>query len=263
MWRRRMDRLIPVTSSKFWTFSKYRELANQIAFSLYVFFSAYFTVVFGTSVLCYVQFFQSHDNVLDVELMRYLSWCKSRHMICLTEVGLSTVESSLGFKLNEMIQRLRLFIISSMLLNQFYNALWFPFCVTSLRRHQIVCCCGMVRDWVTGRVSYHKVCTCHFSMFVAWIMQVRGSLGLLLNNLNVCRAFSFSLQNIHFIEAIYKHCCAFAGLRIAPPEAPVTGYMFGKGVYFADMVSKSANYCCTSPSDPVGVLLLSEVPPES
>lgn len=28
------------------------------------------------------------------------------------------------------------------------------------------------------------------------------------------------------------------GLRIAPPEAPVTGYMFGKGVYFADMVSK-------------------------
>lgn len=32
------------------------------------------------------------------------------------------------------------------------------------------------------------------------------------------------------------------GLRIAPPEAPVTGYMFGKGVYFADLVSKSANY---------------------
>ena len=28
------------------------------------------------------------------------------------------------------------------------------------------------------------------------------------------------------------------GLRIAPPEAPVTGYMFGKGVYFADMVSQ-------------------------
>jgi len=33
------------------------------------------------------------------------------------------------------------------------------------------------------------------------------------------------------------------GLKIAPPEAPVTGYMFGKGVYFADCVSKSANYC--------------------
>lgn len=49
------------------------------------------------------------------------------------------------------------------------------------------------------------------------------------------------------------------GLRIAPPEAPVTGYMFGKGIYFADMVSKSANYCCTSPSNPVGLLLLCEV----
>ncbi|CAB1340117.1 unnamed protein product [Coregonus sp. 'balchen'] len=49
------------------------------------------------------------------------------------------------------------------------------------------------------------------------------------------------------------------GLRIAPPEAPVTGYMFGKGVYFADMVSKSANYCHTSQSDPTGLLLLGEV----
>nr|XP_034188082.1 poly [ADP-ribose] polymerase [Osmia lignaria] len=49
------------------------------------------------------------------------------------------------------------------------------------------------------------------------------------------------------------------GLRIAPPEAPVTGYMFGKGIYFADMVTKSANYCCTNSGDPTGLLLLSEV----
>ncbi|KAJ3178167.1 Poly [ADP-ribose] polymerase 2 [Geranomyces variabilis] len=49
------------------------------------------------------------------------------------------------------------------------------------------------------------------------------------------------------------------GLRIAPPEAPVTGYMFGKGIYFADMVSKSANYCFTSRSSPTGLLLLCEV----
>ncbi|EPQ16369.1 Poly [ADP-ribose] polymerase 1 [Myotis brandtii] len=49
------------------------------------------------------------------------------------------------------------------------------------------------------------------------------------------------------------------GLRIAPPEAPVTGYMFGKGIYFADMVSKSANYCHTSQGDPVGLVLLGEV----
>ncbi|XP_028396308.1 poly [ADP-ribose] polymerase 1-like isoform X2 [Dendronephthya gigantea] len=49
------------------------------------------------------------------------------------------------------------------------------------------------------------------------------------------------------------------GLRIAPPEAPVTGYMFGKGIYFADMVSKSANYCNTSYSNPTGLMLLCEV----
>lgn len=49
------------------------------------------------------------------------------------------------------------------------------------------------------------------------------------------------------------------GLKIAPPEAPTTGYMFGKGVYFADMVSKSANYCFTTPENDVGLMLLSEV----
>ncbi|XP_041659335.1 poly [ADP-ribose] polymerase 2 [Cheilinus undulatus] len=49
------------------------------------------------------------------------------------------------------------------------------------------------------------------------------------------------------------------GLRVAPPEAPVTGYMFGKGIYFADMSSKSANYCFASQSNQVGLLLLSEV----
>ena len=71
------------------------------------------------------------------------------------------------------------------------------------------------------------------------------------------------------------------GLRIAPPEgmlcaalccavrpahnvcrlhaAPVTGYMFGKGVYFAYMCSKSANYCFTSATNDTGLLLLCEV----
>jgi poly [ADP-ribose] polymerase len=49
------------------------------------------------------------------------------------------------------------------------------------------------------------------------------------------------------------------GLRIAPPEAPVTGYMFGKGLYFADSVSKSANYCHATRDNNVGVCLLAEV----
>ncbi|KRX19540.1 Poly [ADP-ribose] polymerase 1 [Trichinella nelsoni] len=49
------------------------------------------------------------------------------------------------------------------------------------------------------------------------------------------------------------------GLRIAPPESLTSGHMFGKGIYFADMVSKSANYCNATPADPYGLLLLCEV----
>lgn len=60
-------------------------------------------------------------------------------------------------------------------------------------------------------------------------------------------------------NAILTEMNASSGLRIAPPEAPVTGYMFGKGVYFADMFSKSANYCYASRKANDGVLLLCEV----
>ena len=35
--------------------------------------------------------------------------------------------------------------------------------------------------------------------------------------------------------------------------------MFGKGVYFADMVSKSANYCQTTRTNNTGLLLLCDV----
>lgn len=49
------------------------------------------------------------------------------------------------------------------------------------------------------------------------------------------------------------------GLRIAPPEAPVNGYMFGKGVYFADVSSKSAGYCASYASRNTGLMLLCEV----
>ncbi|CAJ0578200.1 unnamed protein product, partial [Mesorhabditis spiculigera] len=48
------------------------------------------------------------------------------------------------------------------------------------------------------------------------------------------------------------------GLRIAPPEAPSTGYMFGKGIYFADSSSKSANYCFPRDKEH-GLLILAEV----
>lgn len=48
------------------------------------------------------------------------------------------------------------------------------------------------------------------------------------------------------------------GLRIAPPEAPVSGYMFGKGIYLADMSSKSANYCRAGATNGHALLLLCE-----
>lgn len=48
------------------------------------------------------------------------------------------------------------------------------------------------------------------------------------------------------------------GLRIAPPEAPSTGYMFGKGIYLADTSSKSAGYTWSHSSDGNALLLLCE-----
>ncbi|KAK3684559.1 hypothetical protein LTR37_020162 [Vermiconidia calcicola] len=48
------------------------------------------------------------------------------------------------------------------------------------------------------------------------------------------------------------------GLRIAPPEAPVNGYMFDKGIYLADMSSKSANYCDPYTTGGNALLLLCE-----
>eukprot|EP00796_Vickermania_ingenoplastis_P006698 gene6698-4796_t len=48
------------------------------------------------------------------------------------------------------------------------------------------------------------------------------------------------------------------GLRIAPKEAPCTGYMFGKGIYLADCCSKSANYCNAYATNKTGLMLLCE-----
>lgn len=48
------------------------------------------------------------------------------------------------------------------------------------------------------------------------------------------------------------------GMRIAPPEAPVSGYLFGKGIYLADMAEKSINYC-RSFGQPNALILLLEV----
>ena len=51
------------------------------------------------------------------------------------------------------------------------------------------------------------------------------------------------------------------GLLIAPKNAPVSGYMFGKGIYFADQSSKSAQYSLTWAHNrrPFGYLFLADV----
>ena len=49
------------------------------------------------------------------------------------------------------------------------------------------------------------------------------------------------------------------GMRIAPPEAPSTGYNFGKGVYFADLIGKSTPYCRPELSDNIATFVLCEV----
>jgi len=48
------------------------------------------------------------------------------------------------------------------------------------------------------------------------------------------------------------------GLRIAPPEAPASGYRFGKGIYLADMFSKSHGYCASYGSDGIFCIMLCE-----
>jgi ankyrin repeat protein/predicted DNA-binding WGR domain protein len=45
------------------------------------------------------------------------------------------------------------------------------------------------------------------------------------------------------------------GLKIAPPEAPATGAMFGKGIYFSDSFAKAHNYC----EGAIRIVLLCEV----
>ena len=48
------------------------------------------------------------------------------------------------------------------------------------------------------------------------------------------------------------------GMRIAPPEAPKTGYLFGKGAYFADLSGKSNKYSCPQLSGGTGLFVVCE-----
>lgn len=49
------------------------------------------------------------------------------------------------------------------------------------------------------------------------------------------------------------------GLKIAPSGIPTAGDMFGKGIYFADMLHKSAQYCYAEETNNTGLALLCQV----
>jgi len=49
------------------------------------------------------------------------------------------------------------------------------------------------------------------------------------------------------------------GLRIAPPEAPHTGYVWGKGIYFGNKIEMSWSYGRPEMSNGVGIYILAEV----
>ena len=49
------------------------------------------------------------------------------------------------------------------------------------------------------------------------------------------------------------------GLRITPPHVPQTGSLLGRGIYFADMMSKSSHYCFTTRENNIGLILLCDI----
>lgn len=49
------------------------------------------------------------------------------------------------------------------------------------------------------------------------------------------------------------------GLRVDPPDSPITGKTFGRGIYFADRVTKSANFCHANDTANTGLVLLCQV----
>lgn len=61
-------------------------------------------------------------------------------------------------------------------------------------------------------------------------------------------------RNVNFANILWN------GLKAAPAEAPaLTARMFGNGIYFADVITKSAGYCHPDRVSGISLMLLSEV----
>jgi len=65
--------------------------------------------------------------------------------------------------------------------------------------------------------------------------KFRGASGV--NEQPNCQLLFHGSRKMNFLGILSQ------GLRIAPPEAPMSGYAFGKGIYFADVFQKSYSYC--------------------
>jgi poly [ADP-ribose] polymerase len=105
-------------------------------------------------------------------------------------------------------------------------------------------------------VSTHSPIHAHYKLELEQVFEIRK---------NICeQAFDKWKDNdnrrLLFHGSRMSNWCGILtqGLRIAPPEAPVSGYMFGRSLYFADLSTKSINYCHSNVGD-LSVLVLCEV----
>ena len=91
----------------------------------------------------------------------------------------------------------------------------------------------------------------NLKLLEAYSIKREGEEERFLNNLNNKMLLWHGTRISNFVGILSQ------GLKIAPPEAPSSGYLFGKGLYFADMALKSCNYCY--PVNNIGLILLCEV----
>ncbi|KAL8688536.1 MAG: hypothetical protein Q9218_005574, partial [Villophora microphyllina] len=79
-----------------------------------------------------------------------------------------------------------------------------------------------------------------------------------LENTRRSRSTLLALKARHMLTAMSLSTSS-QGLKIGPTHARHTGHAFGKGVYFAEMSSKSANHCHAKDSNNTALVLLYEV----
>jgi hypothetical protein len=79
---------------------------------------------------------------------------------------------------------------------------------------------------------------CHFIINGAAYTHTPQTIGRALKFLpQVCNLNQRGTRFVDLMSSlVLYHFISTTGLRIAPPSAPVSGYRFGKGIYFADVI---------------------------